>query len=1197
MNTRASRISRFVVALSAVALFSSENRAEVPQELVSNGSFEANADGWSASKTGRYSYLNNETWISSKLVKKEGVGNVAMLMSCQGSSTLKQSIELNAKGLYSFSCVYAARTQNHVGTFYGAKTTVTLEAEDVSLPIAEFSTTIRHRHWQDRINANVAVTDASKTYALQFVTSDTADRSQLIDLVSLKLILPFEAGYCAVGGSQDGDQYSYETLQPVAGTVLSVGPEVPLTRTMSAKLVGYKLYRYFPENNYEPTEPELVPETSYTVTSDDLQSPFRLEWQWQQVDRTTALDTSLFSRKCELLLSGYEGNETLTHFPLLVRLSSDSPVGFAYGNAAVDGSDIRFTDADGNVIPHEIDTWNQAGESTVWVRVPVVSGTDTKIFMYYGVEDSDRTSLPQNYGSDVWSDHLGVWHMNINPDDKSTIDATGRGMNGTMNNPNYCDAASLGLIGGAFTNSSTAYLKELFSDDIRFMPAPFAFSCWAYNYAGSNFAVIWAGSNWSAFEIIFDGAKTKLLTRPCSSAHVVPTFDKIWRHVNVVYDGEKSCVYMDGELVASKNCAAPSFASMDAFYIGQRNGSPSCNWMGSLDEMRIRTTNLTADWIKADYESQKADSAFVTYGEVEVIKTAALAIADRGLTVDGTLVTMRAHVSPATGKDAVCRVAYGVGNQMSQFTAERTVTAEGDCSETISLDWATAYCAQWQAWSVDAEENVLKTETCRFVTDGTPQVVSDLNWSISGNVVNVSSVLTAKRGAGVVVASLYRTMAGAGEELVESQEVPAIGVVSFAEETLDWGADYSYRVVYVSTRDGVGSWTNQTKAALVRVPSKPVEFRASTFTAHSEITLSGYRGSEQLRDIPVLVRLSAGHPARFDASLCGTGGSLIRFTDELGGLIPHEVDTWDPSGESLVWVRVPILKGANTKITLHMAPSNPARVPAVDSRQVWSEYLGVWHMDVAPDWSVRESGLHGLGGSVKNGYPVSADPTVDPDNPSQYSISGSDGVIGGSHTNSGWAYVRVAANNAFAALTSNVTFSAWVRSSANQSSDAVIWNDKASGTGFGEAYGVEIGLTGISSLYVRGAGSSGLATEVPELTKQAWHMVTVAYDGDSFAVYVDDGEGHHPAAGMSISPVKFRKDDALALGQRIGWKNGITGEPSTVCNFLGCLDEMRIGTKTESADWVQACYDTVADADFAHPARVRKTCGLVIYIQ
>ena len=84
---------------------------------------------------------------------------------------------------------------------------------------------------------------------------------------------------------------------------------------------------------------------------------------------------------------------------------------------------------------------------------------------------------------------------------------------------------------------------------------------------------------------------------------------------------------------------------------------------------------------------------------------------------------------------------------------------------------------------------------------------------------------------------------------------------------------------------------------------------------------------------------------------------------------------------------------------------------------------------------------------------------------------------------------------------------------------------------------------------------------------------------------------------MSISPVKFRKDDALALGQRIGWKNGITGEPSTVCNFLGCLDEMRIGTKTESADWVQACYDTVADADFAHPARVRKTCGLVIYIQ
>ena len=69
----------------------------------------------------------------------------------------------------------------------------------------------------------------------------------------------------------------------------------------------------------------------------------------------------------------------------------------------------------------------------------------------------------------------------------------------------------------------------------------------------------------------------------------------------------------------------------------------------------------------------------------------------------------------------------------------------------------------------------------------------------------------------------------------------------------------------------------------------------------------------------------------------------------------------------------------------------------------------------------------------------------------------------------------------------------------------------------------------------------------------------------------------------------------LAMGQRVGWVN--QEAPSTSCNWYGNLDEMRIGRKTESDDWVRACYDTVMDADFAVPARVRHTSGLVIFFQ
>ena len=1204
-----SKFSRFAAACAAVvcAFGVGVARADEPVgvELVTNGSFEDGntKTGWSFAiypGEGVQKYENNDTWVNPSLLKLDGAGAYCAMLQSKNLSqcdTMTQAVTLPANGLYAFSCAYAARTTANNGTFWGGTTSVVLDnGTDAPLSVADFTTTKRHRIHEDRLSTVVSVLK-SGSYNLRFQTTYAGDRGNIIDLVSLKLALPFEAGYCAVGGQFPGQTEAYETFRPSVGTVLTTNALIVLSRTTCAKLVGYKLYRYTAENGYSPAEPETVAATSYTVTAEDLATPFRLVWQWEVVDRVETLDTSLFSRCCELTLAGYSGTETLKHFPLLVRLAPDTPAGFAYGNTGVNGCDLRFTDAEGHVIPHEIDTWNPSGESTVWVRVPSVSGQNTKIRLYYGVEDADLASLPENVPSDVWSDHLGVWHMNIDPTDKSTRDSTVGGMHGTMTNGQDCDPASQGMIGGAFTNSSSAYLTEDMSAPLKRSGGPYVFSAWTYNYNGANFAAIWsAKASYSLFEIIFEGSPTTLTTRPSGVAHTVPTFSKTWRHLQVVYKDNQALVYMDGELVSTHdNSAAPDFFSISGWYVGQRAGSANCAWKGSLDELRVREDNFSSDWIKAEYESQKSGATFVAYGEVQKTKVAALTIADRGLAVNGTLATLSAFVIPEEGKSAVCRVVYGTTEAMPEVTATTTHDGEAEVSRTLSLDWATAYCAQWQAWTVGKPEEVKTTEMCRFTTDGTPQIAADLGWSLAGNVVTVSDEVTALRGAGTVTVALYRAKAGADEELMEQRNVGEAGTVRFADETLDWGADYSYRAVFVSTKEGTGAWTNETRVAVVRVPSKPVKFRASAFAAHSEITLSGYRGSEQLRDIPVLVRLSAGHPEKFDAAQCGPNGAYIRFTDELGGLIPHEVDTWNASGESLVWVRVPILKGTGTKITLHMAPNNVARLPAVDSRQVWSEYLGVWHMDVADDWSVRESGAYELHGSVWDGYPSSFDPTVVPTDPSKYSFAGGAGIVGGSHTNSGWAYVRVPANEAFTNLTSHVTFSAWVQSAANQASFAAIWNNKASGTSYLAVNGTEITLNGANALDVRGAGSSCKTISVPSITPGAWHLVTVAYDGDTFAAYVDDNDGRRPLPTEKITPLAFSATDALAMGQRVGWVN--QGAPSTSCNWYGNLDEMRIGRKTESDDWVRACYDTVMDADFAAPARVSHTGGLVIFFQ
>ena len=66
----------------------------------------------------------------------------------------------------------------------------------------------------------------------------------------------------------------------------------------------------------------------------------------------------------------------LANFPVLVRISETSLDGFYYTDCPT-GDCIWFTDALGANIPFEVDTWDTAGESLVWVSVPSLSSAAT----------------------------------------------------------------------------------------------------------------------------------------------------------------------------------------------------------------------------------------------------------------------------------------------------------------------------------------------------------------------------------------------------------------------------------------------------------------------------------------------------------------------------------------------------------------------------------------------------------------------------------------------------------------------------------------------------------------------------------------------------------------------------------------------------------------------------------------------------
>ena len=106
-----------------------------------------------------------------------------------------------------------------------------------------------------------------------------------------------------------------------------------------------------------------------------------------------------------------------------------------------------------------------------------------------------------------------------------------------------------------------------------------------------------------------------------------------------------------------------------------------------------------------------------------------------------------------------------------------------------------------------------------------------------------------------------------------------------------------------------------------------------------DLSLTGYTGAV-IRDFPLLVRVDG---TRLDLS--AVSRDEISFSDLRNEEnYPFDIDTWNPSGETLVWVRIPYL-APDFRLRLHFGGEQPAN----DAGAVWTDYEGVWHLGAAVD--------------------------------------------------------------------------------------------------------------------------------------------------------------------------------------------------------------------------------------------------------
>ncbi|MEM9487581.1 MAG: DUF2341 domain-containing protein, partial [Myxococcota bacterium] len=99
---------------------------------------------------------------------------------------------------------------------------------------------------------------------------------------------------------------------------------------------------------------------------------------------------------------------------------------------------------------------------------------------------------------------------------------------------------------------------------------------------------------------------------------------------------------------------------------------------------------------------------------------------------------------------------------------------------------------------------------------------------------------------------------------------------------------------------------------------------------------------EALDDFPVLVFLNTERVSYSD--FAGGGRNMLFLDEDRITVLPHEIEVWDPEGESLIWVKVPRIDAASSSDSIYLlygddTLDNPSR-PA----EVWTDrFEGVYH--------------------------------------------------------------------------------------------------------------------------------------------------------------------------------------------------------------------------------------------------------------
>ncbi len=362
------------------------------------------------------------------------------------------------------------------------------------------------------------------------------------------------------------------------------------------------------------------------------------------------------------------------------------------------------------------------------------------------------------------------------------------------------------------------------------------------------------------------------------------------------------------------------------------------------------------------------------------------------------------------------------------------------------------------------------------------------------------------------------------------------GVCAITVHGLEPRCEYAYRVR--AERAKRSFWS--ANAAAFVTPS------LESWRCSMPVTFSGYTGSSTLSNFPALVALTPATPGFSYGQFASRKGRDLRFADGQGRRLEHELVTWDTTGVSRAWVRVPELT-TGAAIRAYWGYPVPAGPPAFTTNgSAWANgFCGVWHFDDGPHGDAFADSAGGGFDGLPGGSAAAT------------------GQVGQARAFSGSDVLTIPAGVA-SNLESGVTVSLWAMGGAEQPvNDATFWAARGSY----RVLGTHIPW-GNGNVYWD-AGAEGATYDRiykvcdPGDYKGRWTFWTFTKDAvaGTMSIYLDGALWHTGPGTRGMSGIS-----AFVVGNSTGGTSG----------YRGSVDEFRLSGVARSPDWIAAAYANMA---------------------